>query len=285
MTQLSLIDEVHAKPFIKWVGGKRRLAKTIARYIPQSIKTYYEPFLGGGAVFFYLAPRIERAVLSDKNTELMTTYEVVRDKPEALISMLKVMADEYRQNTDLFYTVKDQQHLKNPVAIAARMVFLNKTCFNGIYRVNAEGQFTGSKGEETRTKDGYAGLICQPERILNASKVLQKATLINGDYDEVVKPVEGDFIYADPPYDGTFAKYQATGFNQDEQVRLRDTADKWRKTGANVMLSNSLTDNIQALYNDYRLEKLSISYGINPVAQKTNGRSEEALLMSYPEEG
>ena len=280
--QLNLFNaDLRAKPFLKWLGGKRRLIKHIAREWPASVNTYHERFVGGGAVFFYLAPFIKQAVLSDKNSELITTYEVVKTQPQKLISALQVLAEHYKDDNDFFFVMRDKHHLTDPLEIAARMIFLNKTCYNGIYKVNANGNFAGGKGEEPRTKDGYYRKICIPSDIMNASKALQKATIVNGEFDEVIAPEKDDLVYCDPPYDGTDIKYQTGGFNQDDQIRLRDAADHWREAGANVILSNSKTDNVLSWYKSYRINTLKIQYKFNPLTQNARGKADEVLIMSY----
>ena len=284
--QLNLLD-IHAKPFLQWVGGKRRLVPQIQRQMPRDFNTYYEPFLGGGAVFFYYAPNIKNAILSDSNTELITTYTIVKERPHDLIDRLQELRQVFIKDEDYYFEVRSQHNLTDPVEIAGRMIFLNKTCFNALYSVNSFGEFNGSKGATAERHGGDLAnvRICVPVDIMNASMALQRATLINGDFDDVVKPSEGDFIYADPPYDSTKIKYQKDGFDQTDQIRLRDAADRWKKAGANVMLSNSLTDNIVNLYSEYRIKELKIFYTINSMALEENGASDEALIMSYEEKG
>ena len=279
--QMNLLD-IHAKPFIKWVGGKRRLVSRIARRMPERIQTYYEPFLGGGALFFYSGPRIQEAVLSDKNEELITTYKVVKNQPSDLIDRLKEMVILYKKDSDIYYEVRAQHHLTDPLEIATRMIFLNKTCFNGLYNVNLKGEFNVAKGSDGRYGNKWGERICIPSDIINASKALERATLLVGEFDEVVDPYPDDFIYCDPPYDGTKIAYQKGGFGQDGQVRLRDAADRWCAAGAKVMLSNALTENIKGLYRDYRIDTLKIQYNINPNLMNATGQEDEALIMSYP---
>ena len=264
-----------AKPFVIWIGGKRRLISKITRQIPSVMKTYYEPFVGGGAVFFALAPHINSAILSDTNAELVNTYNVVKEQPANLIDQLRDFTDIYQKDLDYFYEVRSQHNLKDPLSIATRMIFLNRTCYNGKYTVNAAGEFTNARGHRMNA--------CYPDQILNASKALQKATIVHGDFDEIVNPSQDDFIYADPPYDRTKIKYQWEAFDQPHQIRLRDAADRWKQAGANVMLSNALTDNVKTLYQNYRIHTLKIQYGIDPLSMKSRGQSDEALIMSYQE--
>ena len=259
-----------------------RLVEKIVSQLPDEIETYYEPFIGGGAVFFALAPKIKHAVISDKNSDLITTYNIVKTRPLDLIARLQELADIYKNDTDYFYEVRSRHHLTDSLELAARMIFLNKTCFNGLYRVNARGEFNTSKGSFGPSGNNYGTRICIPSEIQNASAALQKATIVNGDFEEVVQPSKDDCIYCDPPYDGTKVSYQKEGFDQSDQIRLRDAADQWRSRGANVMLSNSYTDNIRALYRDYRVDKIKIQYKVFPEAMKNNGYSGEVLIMSYP---
>ena len=273
MTVQANLFPTPAKPFIIWIGGKRRLLSKISREIPSVINTYFEPFVGGGAVFFALAPHINNAVISDTNVELITTYQVVKEQPTKLIDQLREFTETYQKDLDYFYEVRSKHHLTDPLAIATRMIFLNRTSYNGKYTVNAAGRFSNSRGHRMNA--------CYPEQIQHASNALQKATIVHGDFDEVVKPTAGDFIYADPPYDNTKIKYQWEAFDQVHQVRLRDAADRWREAGASVMLSNSLTDNIKNLYSNYRIQTLKIQYGIDPLSMRARGLSDEALIMSY----
>ena len=271
----NLLLPIGAKPFLIWVGGKRRIIRQISRHKPSKIGTYYEPFLGGGSMFFSLGSQIERAVLSDINSELITTYQVVKATPRKLINRLKTLADRYKEDNDFFYEVRNIHDHTDPLEIAARMIFLNKTCFNGKYEVNVRGEFSSSRGRR------FIKIKVYEQLIMDASAILQKATIAHGGFDEVVKPEKDDFIYCDPPYDGTKIAYQKDGFSQDDQIRVRDAADRWRSLGANVMLSNAYTDNIRDLYKDYRIKTLKLKYTMNPLITKTRSLSDEALIMSY----
>ncbi len=239
-TKRPWLDKAPASPFIKWAGGKRTLIPDIAKHFPDHINTYWEPFVGGGAVFFTMADRMERAVLSDLNEELVIAYQMVRDRVGELIDALRVHERGHRN--DGYYLRVRAQEPTDALDIAARFIYLNKTCFNGLYRVNKVGRFNVPKG---RYKNPG---ICNEANLHAASMVLAKATIRLGDFDRVVNPDAGDFIYCDSPYDGCFTGYQAGGFTDDDQERLRNAANEWRKVGADVMLSNADTKLIRRLY-------------------------------------
>ena len=239
-TERPYLDKAPAAPFIKWAGGKRAIMPSLAKHFAKKVDTYWEPFVGGGAVFFTMADRIDRAILSDTNEELVLAYNVVKNQVDELIDRLKYHAKQHK-NDDYYIRVRKQSPKKS-VEIAARFIYLNKTCYNGLYRVNKSGKFNVPKG---RYKNPA---ICDEDRLRAASAVLAKATIKIGDFDKVVKPGAGDFVYCDPPYDDCFTDYQAGGFSQADQERLRNAADSWIDAGAMVMVSNSDTPLIRRLY-------------------------------------
>ena len=253
-----------ASPFVKWAGGKRNLIPAIARHFPDRVGAYWEPFVGGGAVFFTFASRIERAVLSDSNAELTTTYEVVKTDVEALIARLRRheaahrrrAGRKYKDGRTYYYRVRDEAP-DDAVDVAARFIYLNKTCFNGLYRVNKSGRFNVPEGSYVNPD------ICNAGKLRRASKALANATVVPGDFERTVRPSAGDFIYCDPPYDGTFTSYQAGGFAADAQRRLRDAADRWVAAGATVLLSNADTAAMRRLYKGYRIERVAAPRFIN----------------------
>jgi DNA adenine methylase len=238
-TERPYLDRARAKPFVKWAGGKRAVVPDIAQRLPESIGTYWEPFVGGGAVFFALDSRIGSAQLSDVNAELALTYQVVKNEPAALIDLLSEHATQHSRT--YYLRVRKRTGTPTAVEVAARFIYLNKTCFNGLYRVNKKGQFNVPMG---RYKNPA---ICDADGIRAASEVLQKASVRIRDFANIA-PSPGDFIYCDPPYDGTFAAYDANGFDDSHQRRLRDSSVQWHNEGASVMLSNADTPLIRTLY-------------------------------------
>lgn len=273
-TQKPYLEKARARPFVKWAGGKRTLIPDIARLLPESIHTYWEPFLGGGAVFFALASRIGTAHLSDVNAELVLAYQSIKKHPEELIESLTRHAEQH-SNKDYYYEVRKMTHSKCPVEVAARFIYLNKTCYNGLYRVNKQGKFNVPRG---RYKNPA---ICDADNLRAANDVLKTARIRLQDFARIA-PSSGDFIYCDPPYDGTFDGYASEGFNEVEQKRLRDQALRWEKLGANVMISNADTDLIQELYSGepFRISEVSAPRNINCKSDK-RGSANELLITTY----
>ena len=237
------IADIHteAAPFVKWAGGKRSVIPALKPFFPNHIPCYWEPFLGGGAVFFAFQDRMERAVLSDANEDLVITFHVVKTNVEALILRLKAHAIEHHQDEGYFNAVRKQK-LRSDIEIAARFIYLNKTCFNGLYRVNASGQFNVPKGDYKNPK------ICDEERLRVANEALKIAQIRVGDFTRVVEARPDDFIYCDPPYDGCFSNYQPSGFDDEDQKRLKKQADAWIDNGSRVLISNARTAMINKLY-------------------------------------
>ncbi|OGG13240.1 hypothetical protein A2773_01195 [Candidatus Gottesmanbacteria bacterium RIFCSPHIGHO2_01_FULL_39_10] len=271
-----------AKPFIQWVGGKREMIPQYEKFIPKKFKNYYEPFMGGGAMFFYLQP--EKAVLSDNNQELIKTYEGVRDNPEEVIRVLRELKSKHSK--DLFMKIRNldreidiYKKLSNG-EIAARMIYLNQTCFNGLYRVNQKSQFNVPIGSSLNR------LICDEHTIRSASKVLKKIELKEADFEATVKDAEtGDFIYLDPPYYpvsaySDFTRYTKEKFYQEDQVRLKEQIDRLKAKGCKVMLSNSDCDFIKNLYKDYKIHEVQSSRSLN-CKKDRRGKVSELLIMSY----
>lgn len=271
------------KPFLKWAGGKRQLLPEIRRSIPSSFRTYYEPFLGAGAVLFDLQPA--QAVVNDFNDQLMLTYRAVRDDVEQLISLLEV--HKLMNSSDYFYEVRglDRNTASfgelSHVEKAARLIYLNKTCYNGLYRVNSQGLFNVPYG---RYKNP---LICEADALRAVSFYLREhdVALMCGDFSDVVgKARPGDFVYFDPPYHSAnstnFTSYQAGGFSESEQERLRDVFAWLTERGVKCLLSNSDTGFIRALYGGFTVETVSASRAIN-ADSSGRGKVNEVLIRNW----
>lgn len=275
------------KPFVKWVGGKRQLLKQfllLNLYPPENFNSdtgrYFEPFVGGGAVFFDLLP--QKAFLSDLNKELVITYNVIKNSVDELILDLKrhELSKEYFLNT----------RSKNPVElsdldIASRFIYLNRTCFNGMYRVNRSGGFNVPFGKYNNP------LICDEGNLRKVSVALKNVEILNQDYKEVLKRAKkGDFVYFDPPYypvsrTSSFTSYTNEAFLEKEQIELRDTFVKLNDLGCFVMLSNSDTEFINKIYSEIKDEKIKINKvqagrAINSDASK-RGKITEVLITNY----
>jgi DNA adenine methylase len=274
-----------SKPFVKWVGGKRQLLRQfrdMGLYPPDDFdpvsNTYFEPFVGGGAVFFDLLPK--KAELSDLNTELVTTYNVIKNDVDALIKSLK--KHRYEKEYYLEVRAKDPKTLSD-LDVASRFIFLNRTCFNGMYRVNSKGGFNVPFGKYTNP------IICDGENLLKVSKALQKVTIKAQDYKKVLdKAKKGDFVYFDPPYypvskTASFTSYTTDTFLEKEQTELRETFIELHERGCFVMLSNSDTSVINELYSnikDVKVSKVAAGRAINSNASK-RGKISEVLVTNY----
>ena len=273
VTNPPYLEKARARPFVKWAGGKRALVPDIARLLPDSLGTYWEPFLGGGAVYFALESKLTAARLSDVNQELALAYQIVRNDVDTLIGLLECHAE--RHDRKHYLRVRKSDDNLRAVEMAARFIYLNKTCYNGLYRVNKQGRFNVPIGRYKNPN------ICDADNLRAASEALQKATVRIDDFDKI-RPAEGDFVYCDPPYDGTFTGYDANGFTDDDQKRLRDAANRWADAGANVMLSNADTPLIRRLFggNNYLLHEVTAPRQINCKASE-RGAVGELLITTY----
>jgi DNA adenine methylase len=244
----SVVAGPFTEPFLKWAGGKRSLLPQLLPLLPRLSPngTYYEPFLGGGALFFALGP--ERSVLSDTNPELIETFVAVRDDP---IRVLRVLTQLHYSKED-YYRIRSKVPL-NPWQKAARFIYLNKTCFNGLFRVNFSGRFNvpfGSHGEGL--------VVCDRPQILAASRALRGATLRARDFEQAVaSAVRGDLVYFDPPYtrahrNNGFVEYNALVFKWPDQKRLAELGAQLVDRGVNIAISNANHRSIRALYKDER---------------------------------
>ena len=261
----------NAHPFIRWMGGKRFLSKTIADLSPRKIEVYWEPFLGGGAVFFTLSRNIQDAVLSDMNKELITTWKVVKRSVKPLIERLLEHKVRHSLGNGYYYEVRDHLIATDPVEIAARFIYLNRTCYNGVYRVNKAGKFNNPEGSVRNPP------ICDRDNLMKVSDLLKHAVIVHGDFNDIT-PDKGDFVYCDPPYDGTFHRYQKEGFMDDDQRRLEAAASSWRKQGVDVLLSNNDTLKIRKLYRHWNLLETSAPRIINA---DPKGRGKVGELLIY----
>ena len=271
------VERAAARPFVKWAGGKRSLIPALAKHFPDAITTYWEPFVGGGAVFFAFADRMERACLSDTNEELVITYQVVKTDVDALIARLREHQRKHAQRQGKRYadgkTYYQRVRAEEPtdaVDVAARLIYLNKTCFNGLYRVNKSGRFNVPEGSHAKPS------ICNADQLRLAHQALAKATIQLGDFSRVVAPDKGDLIYCDPPYDGCFAHYQADGFHSDSQARLKNSARAWADKGATVVLSNADTAAMRTLYAGWQIQDATAPRNIN---SNGDGRGAAAELI------
>lgn len=275
-----------AKPFVKWAGGKARLLKQLEPYFPNSAQfdRYIEPFAGGGAVFFHLwnTRRLpDQAFLFDTNDDLMNAYRVVRDQADALIALLA--SHQARHCHDYYYQVRDldrRGHHLSAVERAARTIYLNRTCYNGLYRVNSQGQFNVPTGSYKNPR------IVREAALKAASVALQGACIETRGFDAVVEMARpGDFVYFDPPYDpmsrtASFTGYTADSFRDQDQRRLAAVFARLSQKGCLCMLSNSHTSLIVDLYREFRQEIVQAG---RPINSKAGGRGmiNEVVVLNY----
>lgn len=275
-----------AGPVVKWVGGKRQLIHEIRKYLPHrdTISTYYEPFLGGGAVLFELQPK--KAIVNDVNEELINLYEVIRDYPEDLLRELAT----YKSEAEYYYYIRKLDRNKeayeqlNQIQRAARIHYLNKTCYNGLFRVNLAGEFNTPFGSYKNPNIENRDTILAVSRYFNKAKIVFKHV----DFEEAVKGArKQQFVYFDPPYDpvsasSNFTGYASGGFSRKEQLRLKKCCDRLTKHGVKVLLSNSATPFILDLYNDerYKIEMIKARRAVNSDAS-LRGEVSEVLVRNY----
>lgn len=294
---------MRAKPFIKWVGGKSQLIEQLDAQLPADFGswenvTYIEPFVGGGAMLFYMLqryPNIQRAVINDINSDLVCCYQTVRDQVEALIESLRDYEQLYLalqtedNRKDFYMAARSRYNEKNLDSIenTTLFFFLNRTCFNGLYRVNKSGFFNVPFGK-------YANpTICDPDTLRMDSELLQRVEIMNGDFEETFQHAQGNTLfYFDPPYrplsdTSSFNDYTKEAFNDDAQIRLKEYCDRIHAAGYHFMLSNSdckgknEADNFfDVLYEAYQIERVWASRNINAVASK-RGKLTEILVRNY----
>lgn len=294
-----------AKPFIKWVGGKGQLIEQLDAHLPADFgnwqnATYIEPFVGGGAMLFHMLqcyPNIQHVVINDINPDLMTCYETVRDTPKQLIDSLYKIENTYlniiseKGRRDFFEKARDRYNGKNTDSIenTTLFLFLNRTCFNGLYRVNKKGLFNVPFGRYDNPT------ICGPETILKDSELLQRVIILNGDFESTFGYAEGNTIfYFDPPYrplsnTSGFNEYAKETFNDEAQIRLKEYCDKIHQAGFGFMLSNSdckgksnQDDFFDVLFEEYHIERVWASRSINSNPNK-RGKLTEILVHNYHE--
>lgn len=275
---------IKGKPFVKWAGGKRQIIAKLKSFIPVDYNTYYEPFVGGGALLFELSP--ERAVINDYNHELINVYKVLCDE-EKFKQMCKVLnAHETNHNEEYYYEIRNKDRNKksfNRLADytkAARTIYLNKACFNGLYRVNSKNEFNVPFGKKTKVNTYEGSNLITVSNYLTMNNV----TILSVDFEESVKDAKkGDFIYFDPPYDSdtsSFTNYTENGFGKEEQKRLARVYKELCERGCYVMLSNHNTKLINELYGDFNIHVIEAKRNINANGKK-RGKVEEVIITNY----
>lgn len=269
-------------PVVKWVGGKRQLLSEISPLMPKRMTLYCEPFLGGGAVLFSRQP--SKAIVNDINRDLISVYEVIRDEPELLIQSLK----RHKNTAEYFYLIRDldrdkEAYQKLPkVEKASRLIFLNKTCFNGLFRVNSSGEFNSPFGHYKNPNIVNEPVLRAVSKYFNSNDV----QFYSEDFAKTLARVpRGAFVYLDPPYDpisdtSNFTGYNQGKFDRQEQIRLKQCCDELTSRGVKFLLSNSATSFILELYESYKIKTVRAKRAINSDASK-RGAVEEVLIRNY----
>lgn len=273
------------RPFVKWAGGKRQLVPIIERHIPQEFGTYYEPFLGGGAVLFYLLcknPNM-RCHVSDLNSDLVLAYVTIRDRVEELISSLQAHAKNYHKNPDSYYYSVREGQPKNQIEKVSRLLFLNRTCFNGLYRVNSKGKFNVPLGRYSNPN------IVNEENLISVSQILQskKIQISCRDFSSIIHDAKkNDFVYFDPPYQpvsrtANFTSYTNRDFTYEDLQRLVGASEKLADKGCRVLHSNSNSREVRDLFSrDWKIVEISANRAINSDSTKRTGHT-ELLIKNY----
>ena len=275
---------IKGKPFVKWAGGKRQIIDKLKKYIPDEYNTYYEPFVGGGALLFELSPKC--AVINDCNEELMNVFNCIKDESKFKKMCSELNHYETNHSEEFYYEIRNKDRDKEKFKKipdykrAARTIYLNKSCFNGLYRVNSKNEFNVpfNKKGKINTYDG------QNLSIIHSYLNFNDITVLSVDFEKAVKNAKkGDFIYFDPPYDSetsTFNSYTENGFGREEQIRLAKVYKELADRGCFVMLSNHNTTLVNELYKDYNIHVIEAKRNINSNGKK-RGKVEEVIITNY----
>ena len=274
------------KPFVKWVGGKRQLMQVLEDNFPKQFGTYHEPFLGGGAVMFNLLskePKLSCNV-SDFNSDLILAYVTIRDKLGKLIESLENHSKNYHKDSSEYYYEVRKQEPKQQIEKVSRLIFLNRTCFNGLYRVNKKGQFNVPLGRYTNPN------IINRENLLTVSRILQSSNIefFCRDFEAILHDTKkGDFVYLDPPYQpvsktANFTSYTTRNFTDDDLERLATIAEKLHYKGCKVLISNSKSKKVQNSFSSsvWKMKEIHVNRAINSNSKKRTGHS-EILIKNY----
>lgn len=277
-----MMSDYKLSPIVKWAGGKTQLLDAINALVPNDFAIYHEPFLGGGATLLSNQPK--NAIINDLNYELMTTYNVIKHDITPLIKELKDMIKQHNTNNakDFYMTVREQEILNlNDIEIAARFLYLNKTGFNGLYRVNSQGKFNVPFNKKDMIKNST---VFSETNLRNLNKYFNENNIIilNEDFNEALKKVkENDFVFIDSPYDEAYTSYQKGGFHEKEHKELAERLIELDKKGVKWIVTNHNTKLIQFLYNQFDFYEIPVNRFINSDAQKRSNATNEVLILNY----
>ncbi|MFB5630732.1 MAG: DNA adenine methylase [Nitrosopumilaceae archaeon] len=274
------------KPFVKWAGGKRQLIPQIEKQLPEKFSSYFEPFLGGGALLFHLLSKNKnlKGYVSDLNSDLILSYITIRDNLESLLKSLQKHSDNYFSSSKSYYYSVRESNPKSQIEKVSRLLFLNRTCFNGLYRVNSKGKFNVPLGRYSHPNIIQEENLTSVNHFLNKSKIMIKCQ----DFSSTVeKAKKGDFVYFDPPYQpisktANFTSYTNGNFGINDLKRLAKVSNELAKKGVNVLLSNSSSKQVRDLFSDNRWEiiRIEANRAINSASDKRTGHF-ELLIKNY----
>ena len=277
---------VTPKPFVKWAGGKRQLIPILNQNIPESFGTYYEPFLGGGALLFHILTdkNGQKCSISDLNSDLVLAYTTIRDRIDSLIASLKNHEKNYQKNSESYYYSIRESNPRSAIEKTSRLIFLNRTCFNGLYRVNSKGKFNVPLGKYSNPN------IVNEENLRAVSHILQSSriSIKCRDFEAVLRDAKkGDLIYFDPPYQpvsatANFTSYTNKDFTYDDLTRLAELCLKLDSRGCNVLLSNSDSKEVAEVFakNTWKITRIEANRSINSNSKKRTGHF-ELLIKNY----
>lgn len=271
------------KPFVKWVGGKRQLIPILTSNMPKTFGTYFEPFLGGGALFFHMLARHQKQYsVSDLNSDLVLAYTTIRDKVNDLISSLKIHEKNYLQDSKVYYYSIRNSTPKSQIEKTSRLLFLNKTCFNGLYRVNNQGKFNVPLGRYLHPNIVNEDNLRSVSQLLRSNDISIKCS----DFEAVLADAKkGDFVYFDPPYQpvsetANFTNYTAKNFTYNDLSRLHKVCMELDSKGCMVLLSNSNSSKVSEMFSDWQINKIQAKRSINSDSTKRTGHF-ELLIKNY----
>ncbi|EGP94362.1 DNA adenine methylase [Nitrosarchaeum koreense] len=277
---------VTPKPFVKWAGGKRQLIPILHQNLPGAFGTYYEPFLGGGALLFHILTdkNGQKCSISDLNSDLVLAYTTIRDRIDALISSLKSHEKNYQKDSKSYYYSVRESNPRNEVEKTSRLIFLNRTCFNGLYRVNSKGKFNVPLGKYTNPN------IVNEENIRAVSSILQtnRISIKCRDFESVLRDAKkGDLVYFDPPYQpvsstANFTSYTTKDFTYDDLTRLAELCLKLDSKECHVLLSNSDSKEVSDIFakKPWKITRIEVNRSINSNSKKRTGHF-ELLIKNY----